>query len=122
MTRWRTLLYSESLRAGLAAALANASLNRYPPASADGKQAIRNAMQVPKELDILLGNGSDEIIQLIAMATAKPGATLLSVEPAFVMFKMIATFCGLRYVGVPLRADFTLDVDAAVAAVRESNR
>jgi len=113
--------FPESLRAGLANALANASLNRYPPAGADAlKQAIRNAMHVPGELDILLGNGSDEIIQLIAMAAAKPGATLLSVEPAFVMFKMIATFCGLRYVGVPLREDFTLDVEATVAAVRES--
>ncbi|MBL8522510.1 MAG: histidinol-phosphate transaminase [Betaproteobacteria bacterium] len=113
--------FPESLRAGLSEALAKASLNRYPPAGADAlKQATRNAMQVPGELDILLGNGSDEIIQLIAMAAAKPGATLLSVEPAFVMFKMIATFCGLRYVGVPLRADFTLDVEATVATVRES--
>lgn len=113
--------FPESLRAGLSDALANASLNRYPPAGADAlKQAIRSAMRVPGELDILLGNGSDEIIQLIAMAAAKPGAALLSVEPAFVMFKMIATFCGLRYVGVPLREDFTLDVEATVAAVRES--
>jgi histidinol-phosphate aminotransferase len=75
-------------------------------------------MKVPAELGILLGNGSDEIIQLIAMAAAKPGAALLSVEPAFVMFKMIATFCGLRHIGVPLREDFTLDTEAMISAVR----
>ena len=106
------------LRAGLAGALAMASMNRYPEAGAtELKSAIRNAMRVPAGLDIILGNGSDEIIQIIAMACAKPGAALLSVEPAFVMFKMIATFCGLRYVGVALRTDFSLDQDTIVAAI-----
>lgn len=108
------------LRAGLAAALADVSLNRYPPAGAEVlKQAIRVAMKVPDELDILLGNGSDEIIQLIAMAAARPGAALLSVEPAFVMFRMIATFCGLRHVGVPLCADFSIDQEAWISAIRQ---
>ena len=111
--------FPESLRAGLANALATASLNRYPSAQADVlKGEIRRAMRIPAGLDILLGNGSDEIIQLIAMATARPGARLLSVEPAFVMFRMIATFCGLEYVGVPLRADFSLDQPALLTAVR----
>ena len=111
--------FPEPLRAGLAEALAGASLNRYPSAGADElKNAIRRAMQIPGELDILLGNGSDEIIQIIAMAVAKPGAKLLSIEPSFVMFKMIATFCGLQYIGVPLRADFSLDIAAMLAAMK----
>lgn len=111
--------FPADLRAGLAEALANASLNRYPSAGAEElKASIRAAMKIPAELDVLLGNGSDEIIQLIALACAKPDTALLSVEPAFVMFKMIATFCGLRYVGVPLRADFSLDVDALIVAIK----
>ena len=110
--------FPDSLRIGLADALASASLNRYPPAGGEElKNALRSAMRIPDGLDILLGNGSDEIIQLIAMAVAKPGASLLSVEPAFVMFKMIATFCGLKYTGVPLRADFTLDQPALLTAI-----
>jgi histidinol-phosphate aminotransferase len=111
--------FPEPLRAGLADALSEASLNRYPSAGADElKNDIRSAMQIPAELDILLGNGSDEIIQIIATAVAKPGAKLLSIEPSFVMFKMIAAFCGLQYVGVPLRADFSLDVAAVLAAIK----
>jgi histidinol-phosphate aminotransferase len=107
-----------ALRDELASRLSAVALNRYPSASADElKVAIRRAMNVPDAFDILLGNGSDEIIQLIAMAVAKPGASLLSVEPAFVMFKMIATFCGLNYVGVPLRADFEIDVDAMLGTI-----
>ena len=110
--------FPDSLRAGLAEALAGTCLNRYPPAGADDlKHAIRQAMRIPASLDILFGNGSDEIIQIIAMAAARPGARLLSVEPAFVMFKIIATFCGLKYVGVPLRADFSLDQPAMLEAI-----
>ena len=110
--------FPEPLRAGLSEALATASLNRYPSAGADAlKSDIRQAMRVPAGLDILLGNGSDEIIQLIAMTVARTGARLLSVEPAFAMFRMIATFCGLHYVGVPLRADFSLDQPALLTAI-----
>ncbi len=106
------------LEDALLARLSKASLNRYPSADAtELKAAIREAMKIPADLDILLGNGSDEIIQIIAMALAKPGATLLSVEPAFVMFKMIATFCGLKYIGVPLKPDFEIDVEAMLAAI-----
>lgn len=110
--------FPSHLQARLLARLSEASLNRYPTADApELKSAIRQAMHIPDELDILLGNGSDEIIQLIAMALAKPGAALLSVEPAFVMFKMIATFCGLRYIGVPLKNDFSIDADAMIVAI-----
>ena len=113
--------FPEALRAELQARLAAAALNRYPSTDApELKAAIRQAMKIPTELDILLGNGSDEIIQLIAMACAKPGACLLSVEPAFVMFKMIATFCGLNYIGVPLKTDFSIDSDAMVAAIERN--
>ena len=76
-------------------------------------------MQVPDGMDILLGNGSDEIIQILAMAIAKPGAVILGLEPSFVMYRMIAAYVGARYVGVPLKADFTLDVDATLAAIAE---
>jgi histidinol-phosphate aminotransferase len=111
--------FPQPLRVRLAEQLAHAAINRYPDASAEKLTAsIRRAMHIPDTLDILLGNGSDEIIQMIAMAVAKPNATLLSIEPAFVMFKMIATFCGLRYVGVPLTPDFAIDREATLAAVK----
>jgi histidinol-phosphate aminotransferase len=66
---------------------------------------------------LLLGNGSDEIIQILTTAVARPGATVLAPEPSFVMYRLNALFANLRYVGVPLRADFSLDEDAMLAAV-----
>lgn len=106
------------LQSELATLLATVTANRYPDAGAhELKSVLRHAMGISSEFDLLLGNGSDEIIQIIAQAVAEPGATLLSVEPAFVMFRMIATFCGLRYAGVPLKPDFSLDLDATLAAI-----
>jgi histidinol-phosphate aminotransferase len=101
----------------LTARLAAVAANRYPDAeAAQLKAALRSAMGIADDFDILLGNGSDEIIQIVAQSVAAPGATLLSVEPAFVMFKMIATFCGLNYAGVPLKPEFSLDTEAVLGA------
>ncbi|MCY0965565.1 histidinol-phosphate transaminase [Parathalassolituus penaei] len=100
--------------------LADVALNRYPhPKAPDVVDGLRAAMQVSDQYDILLGNGSDEIIQILAMAVARPGATILAPEPGFVMYKMIATFVGLNYAGVPLADNFELDADAMLAAVSE---
>ena len=111
-------LLPENIRTEIALAVANAAINRYPDADAQGlKKKIKIASGLPSEMDVLLGNGSDEIIQLLAMAVAKPGATLMSVEPSFVMYKMIATFTGMNYVGVPLTEDFELDLAAMLEAI-----
>ena len=107
-----------ALRDEIARRVADAAINRYPDAGAHQlKEDIRKVTQLPAGMDVLLGNGSDEIIQLLAMAVAQPGAVLLSVEPSFVMYRMIATFVGMRYVGVPLAGDFSLDLDATLAAI-----
>jgi histidinol-phosphate aminotransferase len=106
------------LRDEVARRVAEAAINRYPDAGARQlKDDIRQVTHLPQGMDVLLGNGSDEIIQLLAMAVAKPGAVLLSVEPSFVMYRMIATFVGMRYVGVPLAEDFSLDLEATLAAI-----
>ncbi|NWG86352.1 MAG: histidinol-phosphate transaminase [Hydrogenophilaceae bacterium] len=111
-------LLPEPLRGELGKLLAEAAINRYPdPRSPQLKAALREAFAIPAELDVLLGNGSDEILQILALAVAKPGTTVLSVEPGFVMYRMIAQFAGLNYVGVPLKADFTLDEAAVQAAI-----
>lgn len=113
-------LLPQDLRDEIARLVADAEINRYPDAGAHQlKSEIRRVSNLPPGMDILLGNGSDEIIQLLALAVAKPGAVLLSVEPSFVMYKMIATFVGMRYVGVPLDEDFSLNRKAMLDAIRQ---
>lgn len=110
----------ETVRSDVGALAGRAELNRYPDGQAvELKARLREVMGIAPEAGLLLGNGSDEIIQIVAMALAKPGATLLSLEPSFAMFRMIAIFCGLRFVGVPLRADFSLDAEATLAAITQ---
>ncbi len=96
-------------------------LNRYPdPSGRLVQEALRGAMAIPAEYDILLGNGSDELIQMILMAVAQPGRVVMAPEPAFVMYRMIAGFVGMDFVGVPLNsADFSLDMPAMRAAIEK---
>lgn len=108
------------LQAEIAQLVSRVAINRYPdPQASRLKARLREAMEIPSGMEIMLGNGSDELIQIIALAVAKPGATLLSVEPAFIMFRMIAICAGLRYAGVQLNPDFTLDVGAVITAINQ---
>ena len=108
----------EAVRRELGAVAGAAEINRYPdPGAQRLKARLREVLRVPAGADLVLGNGSDELIQILALAVARPGAVVLGVEPAFVMFRMIATFCGMRFAGVPLQADFALDVEAMLAAI-----
>jgi len=108
----------QSLREEIAAIAGNACINRYPdPNPAVLKEKISGTLGLPQGMGVLLGNGSDELIQLLALALNKTGATLLGFEPSFVMYRMIAIFTGMRYVGVPLAADFSLDMAKTLAAI-----
>jgi histidinol-phosphate aminotransferase len=79
---------------------------------------LREAMGIPESMGLLLGNGSDELIQMLAMTVGGPGRKVLSLDPGFVMYRMIATFTGMGYVGVPLRPDgFGLDLPAVLEAM-----
>jgi histidinol-phosphate aminotransferase len=101
-------------------ALAGVSVNRYPdPHAAELTAKIRAFMSVPEEFDIMLGNGSDELIQTIALALAGEGRSIMAPEPGFVMYSMIATFCGMDYVGLPLGNNFELDTAAFKEAMEQ---
>ncbi len=106
------------LTSEIAARVAAAPLNRYPDASGrELKAQLTTTMGIPTGMQIVLGNGSDELIQMLALAVARPGAVMMGLEPSFVMFSMIAKFAGMQYVGVPLNADFTIDGEAMLAAI-----
>jgi histidinol-phosphate aminotransferase len=82
---------------------------------------------MPSGYDIILGNGSDELISLLALACAvstDPATgkrpVVLAPVPGFVMYAMSAQLQGLDFVGVPLTADFALDVPAMLAAIADA--
>lgn len=102
------------------AQLREVSVNRYPdPQSRSLKLRLQHYMEVPKDKEIILGNGSDEIIQMILLAVAGSDRVIVAPEPTFVMYRQIATMLGLRYQGVPLRDDFSLDLPAMLQVLQK---
>ncbi|SAL73776.1 histidinol-phosphate aminotransferase [Caballeronia peredens] len=100
--------------------LAGIALNRYPaPRPTELLAKIKRTMNVPAACDVLLGNGSDELISMMSVACSKAGAKVVAPVPGFVMYELSAKFAHLEFIGVPLNADFTLDADALIAAIDE---
>jgi histidinol-phosphate aminotransferase len=94
------------------------AFNRYPDGRVnDLRHALASYAGMPEGFDIMLGNGSDELISFLAMACDVPGASILSPLPGFVMYAMSAQLQGLAFHGVPLTADFELDEAAMLAAI-----
>jgi histidinol-phosphate aminotransferase len=111
--------WSEDFKQQWLAVLKDCELNRYPdPEARQLNATIKRVNGIPEQFDVLLGNGSDEIIQLLLMALP-PTASVLSTTPSFVMYKQISDSLGLRYHGVPLLDNFDLDVSALLAVINE---
>jgi histidinol-phosphate aminotransferase len=108
----------DAVRTKIASIVRDVPVNRYPDAGARAvKAALRAALSLPDSAGLVLGNGSDELIQIIASALARPGATMLAPDPSFVMYRANALLAGMRFVGVPLTKDFALDPVAMRAAI-----
>ncbi len=108
--------------------LGKLALNRYPDGRVnDLRAALASYADMPAGYDIMLGNGSDELISLLALACDVPPsaasnhnpAVILAPLPGFVMYAMSAQLQGLKFVGVDLTADFELDVPAMLAAIAQ---
>ncbi|MFZ2649764.1 MAG: histidinol-phosphate transaminase [Burkholderiaceae bacterium] len=100
--------------------LGRVALNRYPSQCvADVIAALAEHVKPPPTAKLMLGNGSDELISLLAMAADVPGNTVLAPLPGFVMYAMSAKLQGLNFIGVPLTAEFELDEPAMLAAIEQ---
>jgi histidinol-phosphate aminotransferase len=111
---------SPALQAQLGQRLGALALNRYPDGRVNElRKALADHAGMPEGFDIMLGNGSDELISLLAMACDVPGASILAPLPGFVMYGMSAQLQGLKFTGVPLTPDFELDEAAMLAAIAE---
>ena len=108
------------LQSALGARLGSVAINRYPGARIeDLKHALARHVNLPAGCALMLGNGSDELISLLAMACDVPGASILAPLPGFVMYAMSAQLQGLTFHGVDLTADFELDEAAMLAVLRQ---
>ncbi len=95
-------------------------INRYPDPECRSLAAIiKETNQIPEQSEVLLGNGSDEIIQLLLMALSND-ACILAPSPGFVMYQQVALSLGLNYKSVPLLANtFALDLAAMLDVIKQ---
>jgi len=102
-------------------ALKGQTLNRYPdPLARELSARLRVAHGLPERAGCLLGNGSDELIQILITAIQGSGRPVVSPTPTFVMYEVIARSLGVPFIGVPLARDFSLDLDALLATIAET--
>ena len=100
--------------------LGRVAINRYPSQCvADVAAALTEHIGLPIGCKLIVGNGSDELIDILSVACNVPGACILAPLPGFVMYEMSARLRGLQFVGVPLTADFELDAHAMLAAIEQ---
>jgi histidinol-phosphate aminotransferase len=112
--------WPDDVRASWLETLKTCELNRYPdPEAKQLTQTIRQHNNIPPAFDVLLGNGSDELIQILLMALP-PTASVLSAQPSFVMYQQISHSLGLSFINIPLLpGSFELDLPAMLAAITD---
>jgi len=105
--------------AAIAAALG--SLNRYPDGSAFYlKRRLAERLGVAFE-ELVVGNGSNEIIELVGRTFLRPGDEAVMADQAFVVYRLVVQAAGGTPRTVPLR-DFTHDLEAIAAAIGPRTR
>lgn len=85
-------------------------LNRYPDPLSESLQKKLAKYTKVKPNQILVGNGSDEIIWLLLLSFVENNEEILTFTPTFSMYKVFAELAGLKVQEVPLEKDLTLDV------------
>lgn len=107
-----------AMREALGRRLAEVEINRYPvPSYTRLKALIQEKLGVPEGFDVVVGNGSDEVITMLTNIVAKPGACIVAPAPSFVMYALAAKIAGVRFVPVDLNPDFSLNLSAMLATI-----
>lgn len=105
--------------------LGQININRYPhPSPQRIKDSLRDVFNISDKVDMLFGNGSDELIQILSLALSVNAygkkACVLAPEPGFVMYSMIARYTNMDYIGVPLNQEnFSLQLDDMLSAIKQ---
>jgi histidinol-phosphate aminotransferase len=108
-----------SVQAAVLRALAEIAINRYPDPEAEGlRHALARRLGVAPDM-LLLGNGSDELVQMVLVACGTPGAAVLTPAPTFSMYRIGAQMLDQRAVEVALTPTWELDLPRMLAAMAQ---
>ncbi|MCZ6679565.1 MAG: histidinol-phosphate transaminase [Candidatus Poribacteria bacterium] len=109
---------SLALEAGLEAV---AQVNLYPDGNAYYlKQALAEHVGVASE-NLILGNGSNEVLQIVGETYISPHDEVIYSESAFVVYMLVAKVCGAKSIVTPMRR-YTHDLEAMADAITDKTR
>ncbi len=97
------------------------SWNRYPPGYPEELIKKLSAYTGFPASGILTGNGSNELIQTLFASTCRQGDRLLTVSPGFSIYKRMAAIMEMKIIEIPLRKNFTFDVEALLRKAGKAN-
>lgn len=95
--------------------------SRYPrPFPEELYDTLANDLQLDEEIGMVIGNGSNELLQMVLLASAPPGATVIVPTPTFTLYRMTSTILGARVIEVLPKDDLTFDADRIIKAAKEN--
>jgi len=101
--------------------LSEVEINRYPDPAASGlKKRLCEVFDIPVQSGLILGNGSDELIQMLAVLVGGPERTFLAPAPSFSMYKLISIATGTQFSEVPLSDVFEADVTKFINRIHDT--
>ena len=103
----------------LQTAIEGIAWHRYPDRSAAALRARIAEVEGFEPGQVFAANGSNEVLQTLCLTYGGAGRSVLTFEPTYALHSHIARVCGTQVVEEERLEDFTIDVDAAVAAVRD---
>jgi histidinol-phosphate aminotransferase len=113
-------VWPEEIKKALAEQLQRADLNRYPDANvSELRIRLGEVFELPDNMAMMFGNGSDELIQIILLALNKTSKVVMAPEPTFVMYRLLSSMLELDFIGVPLNSDFSLDLPTMLKSIEE---
>jgi len=111
----------EDIKAIIQQKLKNLPLHRYPNVKMDSlKQKLRATFNIPDGSEIILGNGSFELLQNIFIALHHPEYCFLTTSPGFFFFQRCAKLFNQKIITIPLEKNhFDLDLAAMLSAIQK---
>jgi len=98
------------------------NLNQYPDGSSHQLTEVISSHYGVKPEQIILGNGSNELLDLIAMSCLQPGDQVIYCWPSFVVYRSSAQIAGAEFLELPVTADGSFDLTAILDAITDNTK
>jgi histidinol-phosphate aminotransferase len=94
--------------------------NLYPDSDSKMLRGKMSKYYGCKAENIIVGNGSSELINMVINAYCEKGDKVMSFVPSFSMYQTYCDLCGAEYIGIKLEDDFSQDIDVLIEKAEET--